>query len=313
MKTRLGYIFGLLLITLFSTIPVFASSFEEDNEIGGEGYGENALLLEFEIVNLLLIGSLITIIISSIIKNKNSSHKIIVGYFLLAVISFGFTRVFYILADRGIIFVADDTLEVWWHFIFYIGMIMLIFGIQKSVNIRQIKSKKSFLNQLKFPIIAVGIVVTFVFFSAETLDKPFLSIFSDTFWAKIGIQHLLAFSLSSLVVFYLLDLKMNLKIQSKIFVNFLLIFLVVTTSYHLWELLTESMEIIELDEKTIERTEQLIATVMFSILLVLFLSLRKENLDTIFQSSLDSKTNDESGYDLMDKTRNISTTKSELT
>ncbi len=55
MRFAINLIFSFLILSLLITVPSFAQQ-DNDDDFGGEGYGEKALLLEVEVLNLSLFG-----------------------------------------------------------------------------------------------------------------------------------------------------------------------------------------------------------------------------------------------------------------
>ena len=267
-KTTIFLIFGLLI-----TVPAFAQQ-DDDDEIGGEGYGEKALLLELELINLALFGFLVILILSMIMKQKLHKTNVAWIYFLFAIVLFGLTRVFYITSDQGIIPVADDTLEVWWHLIFFNSLILILLSIKDIMKKPQYIKPRSLKRCLSICMIST-IFTIFVFLSAVALDEGFVSIFSDTFLAKIGIQHLIAFTFSSLVAFSLIEIRSFPEQYNTYFTFPLAIVFVLFVGYHFWELLTESLEILIIPEETVEQVEQVLVIPIFSVLIFGIMHIKK--------------------------------------
>ncbi len=273
MRFGVNLFFSFLIISLLITVPSFAQQ-DSDDDFGGEGYGEKALLLEVEVLNLSLFGFLV-ILITSLIMNQKF-HKTNVGwiYFLFGIILFGLTRVFYIMSDQGIISISDDTLEVWWHLIFYNSLGLILLSIKDIMRKPQYVKPRSLKRCLSICMIST-IFAIFVFLSAVPLDEEFVSVFSDTFLGKIGIQHLIAFSFSSLVAFTLIEIRSLPEQYNSYFTFPLAMVFVLFVTYHIWELLTESLEIIVLSEEIIEQVEQVFVVPIFVLLIFGIMHLKK--------------------------------------
>jgi len=273
MRFAVNLIFSFLILSLLITVPSFAQQ-DNDDDFGGEGYGEKALLLEVEVLNLSLFGFLVILLTSMIMKQK--FHKTNVGwiYFLFGIILYGLTRVFYIMSDQGIISIADDTLEVWWHLIFFNSLGLILLSIKDIMRKPQYLKPRSLKRCLSICMIST-IFAIFVFLSAEPLDEGFVSVFSDTFWGKIGIQHLIAFAFSSLVAFTLIEIRSFPEQYNSSFAFPLLAVFVLFVTYHFWELLTESLEIIVISEEIIEQVEQILVIPIFLVLIFGIMHLKK--------------------------------------
>jgi len=267
-KTTIFLIFGLLI-----TVPAFAQQVTDD-EFGGEGYGEKALLLELELINLALFSFLVIVITSMIMKQKFHRTNVAWIYFLFAIILYGLTRVFYIMSDQGIIPIADDTLEVWWHLIFFNSLILILISIKDIMKKSQYIKPRSLKRCLSICIISTMFSIS-LFFLAVPLDEEFVSVFSDTFWAKMGIQHLVAFTFSSLVAFTLIEIRSYKEQYDSYFTFPLAIAFVLFVTYHFWELLTESLEIIVISEEIVEQVEQVLVIPIFCVLIFGIMHLKK--------------------------------------
>ena len=264
---------AFLIFSLLITVPAFAQQ-DNDDDLGGEGYGEKALLLELEVLNLSLFGFLV-ILMTSLIMNQKF-YKTNVGwiYFLFGIILYGLTRLFYILSDQGIIPIADDALEVWWHLIFYNSLVLILLSIKDIMRKPQYIKPGSLKRCLSICMIST-IFAIFVFLLAVPLDEGFVSVYSDTFWAKIGIQHLIALGFSSLVAFTLIEIRSFPEQYNTYFTFPLLTVFVIFVSYHFWELLTESLEIIVISEEIVEQTEQVLVVPIFVVLIFGIMHLKK--------------------------------------
>jgi len=267
-KTTIFLIFGLLI-----TVPAFAQQ-DDNDEMGGGGYGEKALLVEVEMLNLALFGFLVILILFFIRKQKFHKTNVAWIYFLFFIILYGLTRVFYITSDQGIIPVSDDTLEVWWHLIFFNSLILLLLSIKDIMRKPQYIKPRSLKRCLSICMISI-IFTIFVFLSAVPLDEGFVSVFSDTFLAKIGIQHMIAFTFSSLVAFSLIEIRSFPEQYNSYFTFPLAIVFALFIGYHFWELLTESLEIIVIPEETIEQIEQVLVIPIFSVLIYGIMHIKK--------------------------------------
>jgi len=277
-----GYLaVAFLIFSLLITVPAFAQQDNDDDndddiddDIDGEGYGEKALLLELEALNLLLFGLLVILIISFMKNKKLTNTNVGWIYFLFGIILYGLTRLFYIMSDQGIIPIADDTLEVWWHLIFFNSLILILLSIKDIMTKSQYTKPKSLKLCISICIIS-SIFAIFVFFSAVPLDEEFVLVFTDTFWAKIGIQHLIAFTFSSVVAFTLIEIRSFPDRYYSFFIFPLALVFVLFVVYHVWELLTESLEIIVIPEEIIEQVEQVIVVPIFVVLILGIIHLKK--------------------------------------
>jgi len=100
---------------------------------------------------------------------------------------------------------------------------------------------------------------------------------------KIGIQHLIAFAFSSLVAFTLIEIRSFPEHYNSYFTFPLLIVFVLFVTYHFWELLTESLEIIVISEEIIEQVEQILVIPIFLVLIFGIIHLKKSLMEVKLQ------------------------------
>ena len=253
---------GSLLLLLYLMSPSLVAQ-SNDDRFGGEGYGEAALLggLEATNIGLAAIGTVLFIVAAR--RFAKSSDGIALGYHAGGIALLGMTRVFDILADRGVIYVHDDTLEFWWHMIFFMAMAMFVFGAKVLSDIDGEGSRLGTPQSLKGWCIVSVVVTIALFLTAEPLDNAFVEAFDGTIWDSFGVQHFIAFVVAALALLNLYASVGARESSSDVSVIALIsVPLMITYAPfpldHFWELLTESWEIFELHESIIEQTEQII-------------------------------------------------------
>lgn len=258
---------GVLSIFCLMSPSLFADGVVDD-DFGGDGYGEEALLVSLEAANITL-AFIATALFFGIARRLGQSREgVAAGYFASGIALLGMTRVFYILADRGVIYVHDDTLEFWWHMIFFMAMAMCIFGGKVLSNIGDERSRLSSLRSLKQWCVISVVVTVVAFLTAEPMDKSFVAVFDGTIWDTFGVQHFVALVVGALALLHIFVSADNYGSRSDIGIMAQLkLPLMITYGLfaldHFWELLTESWEIFVLPETTIERIEQIIVLPAF--------------------------------------------------
>ena len=237
----------------------------------GEGYGEKALLVSVESANIIL-GTIATVFFIGLAWQSGASRQGVgVGYIACGIALLTFTRIFYILADRGTISISDDTLEMWWHLIFFLAMFACGIGGKILVGDSEEHNPLDSLLSLKLWSILAAVLTAAVFLSAEWLDKPFVAVFQDSIWDIFGAQHFVAFVVAALALLHIgVSVSADSSNESANLIDRLKLPLMITYGLfsvdHFWELLTESWEIFEFSEEIIERTEQIIVLPAFVVL-----------------------------------------------
>ncbi len=239
-----------------------------DLDYGGDGYGEGALLGSLEAVNITL-AFIATMLFLGVARRLSPSREGVgVGYIACGIALLGMTRVFYIFADRGVIFVHDDTLEFWWHIIFYMAMGAWICGAKVLSKVEGEGDRLSSLRSLKQWSVVSALVTAAVFLTAEPLDKSFVVGFDGTFWDIFGVQHFAGFVAAALALLYIVSsVGIHESPSDARIINRLKLPLMITYGLfaldHFWELLTESWEIFVIEETVIEQVEQMIVLPAF--------------------------------------------------
>ena len=194
-----------------------------------------------------------------------------VGYIACGVALLTFTRVFYIVADRGAISVHDDTLEMWWHLIFFLAMFSCIFGGKILSSEDSGRDPHNSVLSLKLWGVLASLLTAAVFLTAEWLDEPFLAVFQETIWDTFGAQHFVAFVVAALALLHIsVSVGSDRSNDGTHLVARMKLPLMTTYGLfsldHFWELLTEAWEIFVLSEEVIERAEQIIVLPAFLVL-----------------------------------------------
>ena len=257
------------LISMLSvTAPPLLAYGGDDDDLDGEGYGEHALLAPLEAVNisLAILGTALFVVAAR--RRRDSRDGLGLGYIAAATATLGCTRLFYILADRGHIFIHDDTLEFWWHMIFFMAMFLFVCGGKVMSDIEGQGSRLGTPRVLK-QWCGITVAVTIAcFLSAEPMDKRFVEVFDGTIWDSFGVQHFAAFIVAALTALHLYATAGGRESASTTSVISLIKVPLVSTYAlfsldHFWELLTDSWEIFDLSETTIEQIEQTIVLPAF--------------------------------------------------
>ncbi len=271
-KLRQSWKHGVVCIAVLSIVCLMSPSLLADggvdSDYGGEGYGEGALLISLEAANI-TIAFLATMLFIGVARRLGSSREGVgVGYIACGIALLGMTRVFYIVADRGVISVHDDTLEFWWHIIFFLSMAVCVCGGKVLGLVEGEGDRLGSLRSLKQWSVISALVTAAVFLTAEPLDKSFVAGFDGTFWDIFGVQHFAAFVAAALVLLYIVgSVGIHESTSDARIINRLKFPLMMTVGLfaldHFWELLTESWEIFAFEETLIERVEQMIVLPAF--------------------------------------------------
>jgi len=272
MRKKSSLLFTLSIVIFLLIFPLISA---DDNE-GGLTRGD--LIIPVEAIIFLFMTGAIILNAKIVLKFGKSLYGTPFIYILFGLILMELTRILYMLFDFRFLNLSHETLNFLWHMVFYIGMVSFIIALQKIKNTAQGNKKGIFSKKDYYLLSSLGILTVILLIIAFPLDRWLNSAYVGSAADKLGLQHFLAFILAGLLASYLLWIKINKEYSgefvSTIITPFLL-FLILMSLNHFWELLTENWKIILLSDEIIEKVEQLFWLPASIILFYGFLSLNK--------------------------------------
>lgn len=259
---------GVLSIFCLVSPPSLANGVLH-GDLGGANFGDGTRLagLDAACIALAFTASLLFLAIARRLGPLREGVGL--GYVGCGIALLGMTRMFYVVADTGVITIHRETLDIWSHAIYCLAMVVSICGgkvLSKSKNAdRRLASPGAF---ARWCVIAVLATVA-VFSTAELLDDPFVAVFQNSFFDSFPVEHLIAFVVSAIALAYMIesvDVDESLSGVSK---NAVLIFPLMLGYFlfsleHLWELLLEILHVTAVRSTTMaERVEQMIVLLAF--------------------------------------------------
>lgn len=206
--------------------------------------------------------------------------NVIFWSFTLGIFLFGASRLFLLLEDSGVYQLHEVTLHVWWHIIFYLGVVSFIWGGMRLMEIAKSQTPVGFSQKDKI-IFAVFLLITAgIFVIAMPLENTLMPLLVDSPIDKLGLHHFVAVILGLVAAFYLFTLKSIWGKLLTVGIMPIIAFLALIGLQHLWEFLAESLKVIVLPDATIEFVEQLIvipALLFFNFALLRILKVIKVN------------------------------------
>lgn len=205
---------------------------------------------------------------------KGSTLGVTFGYYFYGVSLLLAIRVLIFLVNQHVIKVADDTLMIQWHIIFYLGMTMFFLAAKQMIHLAQIaESAISFRG-----VHILGVFLLGASFLTTVLLIPFdyqiSTYFNNSIWDHIGILHFIAFVFTLVIISYLIKIRAQYKNIGVIAVPIIIVLSVLST-IHLWELSTESWKLIQISADMGETIELFLWFPVFPILIISFLRLHK--------------------------------------
>ncbi len=150
----------------------------------------------------------------------------------------------------------DITLHVFWHSIAYLGFISLIWGGYRIKSIIGSPNPEGFGFKDMAVFSTMTIIALMIFLAAPVLNEGLFQMLSGSLFETLGVHHLIAFLLGITGALYLFYIKGGPQAGKSI--TFIGIFLLLLGVQHLWEILTETFKVIQLESSTIELIEQFI-------------------------------------------------------
>lgn len=188
-------------------------------------------------------------------KIGNGVLNIAVIPFSLGILLIGVSNFFIFLSKNGFYDLSITSLHMWWHLIAVIGFISIIFG---GVRIKNASNMNGSITFGKSDVLTLGVMalaVIAIFIAAQPLEKSFGQALQGSVFENFGLHHLIAFIFAFIAGFYLIHIRKqagNLVVS----ISFVAGFLFLLGGQHIWEFLTESVKMIQINEEAIELVEQ---------------------------------------------------------
>lgn len=179
----------------------------------------------------------------------------------------GLSRLFLFMSDQGLYKLEDVTLHVWWHLIFYMGMIAFIWGGKRLKDISSSTTPTGFTSKDGMVLGSMVALSIAIFFLAPVLENSLAPLLVGSVIDKFGLHHFIAFILAGIDVWYLYNIKANWGQLLTVSVYPTLFFLGLMGLQHFWELVTESLKVIIIEPESGELVEKFIVLPAIALLL----------------------------------------------
>lgn len=202
----------------------------------------------------ILIGVITAVFTFRLFKKGEGAVRKAFLFFLSSTIFLALLRQFYFIQGLGISNVSETVLVLWWHFLYYTGIALLIYGIvQLKIGINEQTKLKT---TDKFMLYLAAFIFVSVNLSFFTLHDFFTPLLKGTILDyKNGFIHFLAFLLGVYATLAMINFKSQLQEATKINFNLLFFGVFLLYTVHLWELLTESWHILNFADAIVETVE----------------------------------------------------------
>lgn len=174
--------------------------------------------------------------------------------------------------------IADESMDIWWHLMFYMALISYYHGLKYLVGLG---STETDANQgVKIGAEKtwgmVMLILLAVIFIIPSSVESIINAYVASPLAELGLHHFLAFLLSAVVGSYLFNAKKNLGQIGKAIATPMIVAVWALSFQHFWELLAESWKVVEVTSENIEGVEKIFLTI--SAVCVIYAALRLKAL-----------------------------------
>ena len=205
---------------------------------------------------------------------SQSGLKTVLNYLFIGTATFFVITVFQKMAASGVFGISAESTDVWWHIMFYVAMISFYIGFKAlarlgSADQTTVVSTSS--GMVWGTVTLIVLVTAFVF--AGTLEPTMLT-YDSSRLGTLGAHHFLAFALAGVVGAYLFSAKLFLGQIGRAIAGPMIIAMWALAAQHLWELLTESLNVIVATSETIEGVERIFLIIAAISIVVVSLRLK---------------------------------------
>ncbi len=177
------------------------------------------------------------------------------------------SRAFMYLADEGVYQLSDATFHIWWHLLFYLSMLSFIWGGMRLQQISGSEKPEGFHGKDILVLGSLLLASAGIFLIANPVEPALAQVLTGSSIHAIGLHHFLAVVLAVQAASLMLYIKKNWGQILAIGMTPVLIFIILMGVQHLWELLTESWQLLNISESSIEQVEQFIVIPAFFFLI----------------------------------------------
>ncbi len=206
-------------------------------------------------------------------KSPASGLKTVLTYLFIGTATFFIITIFQKLAMYGFYAIADGSVDIWWHIMFYIAMISFYLGFKNLAGLGSTEGGATNVSTSAGKtwgiISAILLAIVFVI---PNWAEPYINAYEASRLAELGAHHFLAFVMAGIVGAYIFSAKIFLGQIGRAIAGPMIIAIWALCLQHFWELLTESWAVIELTSDKIEGVEKIFLTI--SAVCIIYASLR---------------------------------------
>lgn len=154
--------------------------------------------------------------------------------------------------------VTDQSFEIMWHIMFYVGALLYFVALKSLVNLGSADvsagQMASASGSKKWAI--VGALVIAAIFFVPKMVEVLISGYAHSSLSDMGIHHFISFAIAAFVTSYLISAKKKMGQIGLAIANPMILVVGALSLQHFWELLTESWGVLTVPGVIIEGVEQ---------------------------------------------------------
>ncbi|OHB10019.1 MAG: hypothetical protein A3G05_01870 [Candidatus Zambryskibacteria bacterium RIFCSPLOWO2_12_FULL_45_14] len=158
--------------------------------------------------------------------------------------------------------ITDESVDIWWHVMFYLAMISYYFGFKALVRLGSTENATVATTSVAGKTWGIfSLLVLIVVFIIPSQAEPLVNSYVSSRFGELGAHHFLAFIIAGVVGAYLFSAKVFLGQIGRAIAAPMIIAIWALCVQHFWELLTESWKVIALTSDKIEGVEKIFLTI----------------------------------------------------
>lgn len=183
-----------------------------------------------------------------------SSLASIFSYLLIGTGIFFFITVFQLLGT-SFFGIADPSMDVWWHIMFYMAFAYYFYGLKLLIGLGSADQVVKVGQEKKWGLFAL-VVLSIIFVFAKQLDGV-ISGYTMSALYPMGVHHFVAFALAGVVGTYLMSAKKRIGMIGRSIADPMIVTVWALAFIHAWELLNESWKVIVVAPEVGEGVEKI--------------------------------------------------------
>lgn len=191
-------------------------------------------------------------------KSSQSGLKTVLTYLFIGT---GIFFVITIFQKLGADFfgIPDESMDIWWHLMFYLAMISYYIGFKALAKLGTNESSAETAVNTSAGVVwgVFCVLVLIMIFIIPSRAESLVSAYLASSLGGLGAHHFIAFIMAGVIGAYLFSAKMFLGQIGRAIASPMIIAIWALAAQHLWELLTESLKVLDVSSTSVEGGEKI--------------------------------------------------------